>query len=295
MITVRAAFYYPVMAGDMVPLQRAMEHLSAGAWADARASFDDALAEARSPEALFGLAVAAWWLGDTDAALVGWEHAYTASMERGDLERAVFSAVYLCLGYEMSLGNEAVATAWVDRVEELVATHDLTPFTGWVSLCRAHLANDHGRPGDAESWARESLDLAGRRAIGPSGPLRARCARARRAVLRPLCRLAVTDGGDSEARPRVAGIESQDRLAGSSCHAGGDLGFVDPVPQRRVPVGSAVRTIEPGGLARSERRRDARVRGRMCRQRATRLGVGVADRRRCRGGRLLDGVAPRDR
>jgi DNA-binding CsgD family transcriptional regulator/Tfp pilus assembly protein PilF len=162
MITVRAAFYYPVMAGDMVPLQRAMEHLSAGAWADARASFDDALAEARSPEALFGLAVAAWWLGDTDAALVGWEHAYTASMERGDLERAVFSAVYLCLGYEMSLGNEAVATAWVDRVEELVATHDLTPFTGWVSLCRAHLANDHGRPGDAESWARESLDLAGR-------------------------------------------------------------------------------------------------------------------------------------
>jgi DNA-binding CsgD family transcriptional regulator len=29
-------------------------------------------------------------------------------------------------------------------------------------LCRAHLANDHGRPDDAESWAREALDLAGR-------------------------------------------------------------------------------------------------------------------------------------
>jgi len=147
------------MAPDVAPLHRAIEHLSAGAWADARASFHDALAEDRSPAALFGLAVAAWWLGDTDAALAGWEHAYTTSMEREDLERAVFSAVYLCLGYEMSLGNEAVATAWVDRATELVATHDLTAFTGWVSLCRAHLANDHGRPG-AESWAREALDLA---------------------------------------------------------------------------------------------------------------------------------------
>jgi DNA-binding CsgD family transcriptional regulator/Tfp pilus assembly protein PilF len=149
------------VTGDVAPLQRAMEQLSAGAWADARTSFDDALAQDRSPEALFGLAVAAWWLGDIDAALVGWEHAYTASMEREDLERAVFSAVYLCLAYEMSLGNEAVATAWVDRAEELVDTHDLTPFKGWVSLCRAHLANDHGRPGAAESWAREALDVAG--------------------------------------------------------------------------------------------------------------------------------------
>jgi DNA-binding CsgD family transcriptional regulator/Tfp pilus assembly protein PilF len=145
---------------EVTPLQRATEQLSAGAWADARASFDVAVAEDRAPEALFGLAVSAWWLGDTDAALQEWEHAYTSAMERDDLERAVFSAVYLCLGYEMSLGNEAVATAWVDRAEELVTTHDLTPFTGWVSLCRAHLANDHDRPDAAETWAREALDLA---------------------------------------------------------------------------------------------------------------------------------------
>lgn len=149
------------MVDGATPLQRATEQLSAGAWADARASFDDALAEDRAPEALFGRAVAAWWLGDTEAALSGWEQSYAASMERGDLERAVFSAVYLCLGYEMTLGNEVVATAWVDRAEELVAAHDLTPFTGWVSLCRAHLANDHDRPDAAETWAREALDLAG--------------------------------------------------------------------------------------------------------------------------------------
>ena len=143
------------------PLERAREHLTAGAWADAKASLEGAVAQDRSPEALFGLGIAAWWLGDTDAALSGWEDAYTASMARHDLERAVFSAVYLCLGYEMSLGNEAVAIAWADRAEELVKAHDLAPFSGWVSLCRAHLANDHSRPAAAESFAREALDLAG--------------------------------------------------------------------------------------------------------------------------------------
>ena len=153
-----------LMADADTPLERAREQLSAGAWADARASFHDAVSEDSSPEGLFGLAVAAWWLGDTETALTGWEHAYAASMERDDLERAVFSAVYLCLAYQMGLGNEAVATAWVDRAEELVAAHDLAPFTGWISMCRAHLANDHGRPGEAESWAREALDLA--RSVG---------------------------------------------------------------------------------------------------------------------------------
>jgi DNA-binding CsgD family transcriptional regulator/Tfp pilus assembly protein PilF len=149
------------MAGDVVPLERAREQLSAGAWTNAKASFGDAIREDPSPEAQFGLGVAAWWLGETEAALSSWEHAYTTSVEREDLERAVFSAVYLSLGYEMSLGNEAVATAWVDRAEELVAAHGLTPFTGWVALCRAHIANDHGRPGQGESWARAAVDLGG--------------------------------------------------------------------------------------------------------------------------------------
>jgi hypothetical protein len=120
------------MAGDLSSLQRATEQLSAGAWADAWASFQEAVGQERSPEALFGLGVAAWWLGDTEAALSSWEDSYTVSMGREDLERAVFSAVYLCLGYEMSLGNEAIATAWVDRADELVTKHELTPFAGWV-------------------------------------------------------------------------------------------------------------------------------------------------------------------
>jgi DNA-binding CsgD family transcriptional regulator len=113
---------------------------------------------------LFGFGIASWWLGDTEAALTSWERSYTTAMAREDWERAVFSSVYLCLGYEMSLGNEAIATAWVDRAEELVTRLDLEPFTGWILLCRAHLANDHGRPDVAESWAREAVERS--RAVG---------------------------------------------------------------------------------------------------------------------------------
>ena len=148
------------MTGEVPSLERARTELSSGAWSRARASFEHALADDASPEALFGLAVASWWLGDTEAALSGWERAYTTAVERDDLPQAVFSAVYLCLGYEMSLGNEAIATGWVDRADELVARFELMPFVGWVLLCRAHLANDHGRPASAEAWAREAVALA---------------------------------------------------------------------------------------------------------------------------------------
>ena len=148
------------MASGEARLRLAMEQLSAGAWARARASLEAALEDDRSPDALFGLAVTSWWLGDTEEALSGWEQAYTTAMEREDAERAVISAVYLCLGYQMSLGNEAVAEAWVDRAEELVARFELTPFTGWTSMCRAHLANDRGRPDAAESWARDAIERA---------------------------------------------------------------------------------------------------------------------------------------
>jgi DNA-binding CsgD family transcriptional regulator len=146
------------MNGGSPRIRRAREQLAKGAWTEARAGFEDAIADDRSPEALFGLGIAAWWLGDTEMALSSWEASYTAAMAREDWERAVSSAVYLCLGYEMSLGNEAVATAWVDRAEELVTRLDLEPFSGWILLCRAHLANDHGRPGAAESWAREAVE-----------------------------------------------------------------------------------------------------------------------------------------
>ncbi|WP_167880571.1 helix-turn-helix transcriptional regulator [Nocardioides guangzhouensis] len=148
------------MTDGAAPMERARRQLAQGAWTEARASFDLAAADDPSPEALFGVAIAAWWLGDTEAALSGWERSYTTAVVREDWQRAAFAGFYLCLGYEMSLGNETIATAWVDRADELVIRHELEPLVGWIALCRAHLANDHGRPGTAASLARAAIERA---------------------------------------------------------------------------------------------------------------------------------------
>ena len=193
------------MSDDTVPIERAREQLARGAWIEARASFELAAADDPSPEALFGFADAAWWLGDTDAALSGWERSYTAAMGREDWERAVFSAVYLCLGYEMSLGNEAIATAWVDRADQLMTRLDLEPLTGWVVLCRAHLANDHGRPDAAETLAREAIA----RARAASDVDLELCATAELGT-------ALVEGGRLDEGMRLLGIAMARALAGEA-------------------------------------------------------------------------------
>ena len=111
-------------------------------------------------EALFGLGIARWWSGDTDEALRCWERAYAVFRRQSEPGQAVLSAVYLCLAFRMSLGNDAAARGWAARAAELVEEFQLTPMRGWVLLCRAYLANDEAQPQVAERCAREALDLA---------------------------------------------------------------------------------------------------------------------------------------
>jgi ATP/maltotriose-dependent transcriptional regulator MalT len=141
-----------VVAGD--------DALRAGEWAAAERSYRAALASAELGEARFGLGIARWWSGDTDEALRCWERAYAVFRRQSDPGRAVLSAVYLCLAYRMSKGNDAAARGWAARAAELVDEFALTPMRGWVLLCRAYLANDEERPHVAERCAREALELA---------------------------------------------------------------------------------------------------------------------------------------
>jgi ATP/maltotriose-dependent transcriptional regulator MalT len=141
-----------VMAGD--------DALRAGEWAAAEQCYRAVLESAEAGEALFGLGIARWWSGDTDEALRCWERAYAVFRRQSDPGQAVFSAVYLCLAFRMSLGNDAAARGWAARAAELVEEFQLTPMRGWVLLCRAYLANDEAHPHVAERWAREALELA---------------------------------------------------------------------------------------------------------------------------------------
>jgi ATP/maltotriose-dependent transcriptional regulator MalT len=141
-------------------LQEAQAAVAAGRWSAAAESFRALLDRDENADALFGLGVALFWLGETKSALRHWERAYVAYRRRGDPAQAVFAAVYLCLAYRMSLGNASAARGWLGRVARLVTDHELSELDGWVLLCRADIASDIGHPRAAEGWAREAGNLA---------------------------------------------------------------------------------------------------------------------------------------
>jgi len=153
-------------AGTEALLQRAQEAMQAGDWSAAKEGFEGALERAERGEALFGLGIALQWLGDSEAAIRHWERAYADFRRRRDAEQAVLAAFYLCLGYRMSLGNEAASRGWCERAASVVADLDASGLQGWVELARAYVANESGRPQEAELHAREALAIA--RATGDS-------------------------------------------------------------------------------------------------------------------------------
>jgi len=150
----------PVETGADALVEAGDEALRAGEWAAAERCYRSALELAEAGEALFGLAIARWWSGDTGEALRSWERAYAVFRRHSAPGQAVLSAVYLCLAFRMSLGNDAAARGWAARATELVDEFELTEMRGWVLLCRAYLANDEAKPHVAERCAREALALA---------------------------------------------------------------------------------------------------------------------------------------
>lgn len=141
-------------------LVRAQQAIESGQWSAAREAFEAVLEAEESGEALFGLGIALWWLGETDAALRHWERAYAVFRKRSDLELAVLAAFYLCLAYKMSLGNDAAAQGWLGRAASLVEEFELGPMIGWVLVARAYVATEAGHPQAGERYAREAREMA---------------------------------------------------------------------------------------------------------------------------------------
>ena len=140
--------------------EKAAAALVEGDWETARACFEAALHRQESPEGLFGLGTALWWLGETDAALRAQERAYAGFRKRPDPPSAALAAISLCLTYRASLGDYAASRGWVRRLSRLVEQYELVPLQGWLALCRAVAANDANEPTAAESLARGALDVA---------------------------------------------------------------------------------------------------------------------------------------
>jgi DNA-binding CsgD family transcriptional regulator/predicted negative regulator of RcsB-dependent stress response len=149
-----------VSEGASTPVERAAAALRAGEWEAARDAYRALIESAPSGEALFGAGIALWWLGETEASLRSWEHAYAEFRRQADQAQAVLAAFYLCLGWRMSLGNDVVANGWLERASGLVEEFELVSLAGWVELARAYTANDSGDPTGAAEQARRALDSA---------------------------------------------------------------------------------------------------------------------------------------
>jgi hypothetical protein len=106
----------------------AREALGAGRWEEAREGFVAVLEIEESGEALFGLALAQWWLGDPVSSISLQQRAFGTFRRDGDYENAFFAAMYLCLGYDMTFGNSAPHGAgWL-------RPHGLSRTAGWLSF-----------------------------------------------------------------------------------------------------------------------------------------------------------------
>jgi tetratricopeptide (TPR) repeat protein len=139
---------------------RAHQAIKDGQWSTAKEAFEALLEPEESGEALFGLGIALWWLGETEASLRHWARAYAAFRRRPDPVQAVLAAFYLSLAYRMSLGNHAASRGWLGRAASLVEEFDLGPMNGWVLVARAYLATDTGHPHAGETYAREARQIA---------------------------------------------------------------------------------------------------------------------------------------
>jgi ATP/maltotriose-dependent transcriptional regulator MalT len=134
-----------------------MEALGRGAWKEARSAFEDAARADESPEILFGLGIALWWLGEIRGSVRCLEQAYAAFRRRSDQVQAASVALELCFLYHKNLGNHAVGDGWMARAARLVDEFDLQPLRGWVLLNKACCCSD---PDQSETWARQARQLA---------------------------------------------------------------------------------------------------------------------------------------
>jgi ATP/maltotriose-dependent transcriptional regulator MalT len=116
--------------------------LADGRWAEARTSFEAALTEEETPEALDGLGEALWWLGEPLESVTWRERAYVGFRRAGDPVRAARSALAVCLTYGVNFGNGAACAGWFARAGSVFPDGDPGPLRGEFRLLEAYFAGD---------------------------------------------------------------------------------------------------------------------------------------------------------
>ena len=133
--------------------------LARGAWAEARARFAEALAQAETPEAYEGAGLAARYQLDSEAALEAHQRGYRLARSLGDQATAARLAIQL--GQDAyAFRGPAEASGWVERAAMLVEGEPSSVAAAWVSVLRAQFALADHDPGSAQAEAAHAVAVA---------------------------------------------------------------------------------------------------------------------------------------
>ncbi len=126
------------MADDALHAGRAA--LACGAWREARAAFEQALAGGEDAAALEGLAWATWWLDDIAACFELRERAYRAYRSAGDACGAARVALAIGDDHLEFRGERAIASGWFRRARSLLEGCEPSAEHGWLLAFEGHAA-----------------------------------------------------------------------------------------------------------------------------------------------------------
>jgi LuxR family transcriptional regulator, maltose regulon positive regulatory protein len=133
--------------------------LARGAWAEARAIFEQELESRESVDALEGLSWAAWWVEDVATCLEARERAYRVSRRDGEMRRAAMLALWVADDYLILRGQRAIANGWFQRAARILEGLDTCPEHGWLDALLGYVATIDGDPAKAKELAIQAREL----------------------------------------------------------------------------------------------------------------------------------------
>jgi DNA-binding NarL/FixJ family response regulator len=128
----------PAVGEELLEATRALDRAE---WQDARRAFEAVLENGEPAEALEGLGLAVWFLGDVREGIALRERAFAAYLREDRCSDAARMAVWVSHQH-MGGGRASAARGWLSRAERSLESVEVCAGHGWVAVERArHAAN----------------------------------------------------------------------------------------------------------------------------------------------------------
>jgi ATP/maltotriose-dependent transcriptional regulator MalT len=130
--------------------------LEAARWDEAREAFESVLGAEETPDALAGLGLALWFLGDVSAGVAARERAVEGYVRTDRCDEAARIAVWVSHQHFIA-GRSSAARGWLARAERAVEGSETCAGQGWVAVERARHAETVE---ECAAHARRAMEIA---------------------------------------------------------------------------------------------------------------------------------------